>query len=115
MDLERIEARKKIFKSSGFRNSKTLNSYNIVIPIMSKPFTGRIVNYPVDEEVFWKKSSGQRLWQYAKNQFEKKNRGSSRFEGSGLQLGVIPIFLTPEKSHFMSVILDLCLFPVINP
>ena len=26
-DLEKIEIRKKIFKSSGFRNSKTLNSY----------------------------------------------------------------------------------------
>ena len=62
MDLEKIEIRKKIFKSSGFRNSKTLNSYYIVIPIFSKPFTERIVDYPVDEEVFWKKWRGQRLW-----------------------------------------------------
>ena len=55
MDLEKIEVRKKIFKSSGFRISKTLNSYYIVITIFSKPFKGRIVNFPVDEEVFWKK------------------------------------------------------------
>ena len=51
-----------------------------------------------------------------KNQFEKKNMGSSRFEGSGHQLGMIPYFFwTPEKYHFMSVILSPCLFPVINP
>ena len=52
MDLERTEIRKKIFKSSGCRNSKTLNTYYIVIPIFSKPFTDRIFIYPVDEEVF---------------------------------------------------------------
>ena len=52
MDLEKIEIRKKFFKNSGFRNSKTLNFYYIVIPIFTKPFTGRIVNYPVDEAVF---------------------------------------------------------------
>ena len=62
MDLEKIEILKIFFKNSGCRNSKTLNFYYIVIPIFSKPFTGRIVNYPVDEEVFWKKCSGQRLW-----------------------------------------------------
>ena len=62
MALEIIEIRKKIFKSSGFRNSKTLNSYYIVIAIFSKPLSGRIDNYPVDEEVLWKKSSAQRLW-----------------------------------------------------
>ena len=62
MDLEKIEIRKKIFKSSGFRNSKTLKFYYIVIPIFYKPFTGKIVDYPVDEEVFWKKWRGQRLW-----------------------------------------------------
>ena len=62
MDLEKNEIRKKFFKNSGFRNSKTLNFYYIVIPIFTKPFTGRIVNYPADEEVFWKKWSGQRLW-----------------------------------------------------
>ena len=58
MDLEKIEVRKKIFKSSGFRISKTLNFYYNVLPILSKPFTDRIVNYPVDEEVFWKKMEG---------------------------------------------------------
>ena len=62
MDLEKIEIRKKNFESSGFCDSILLKSYYIVIPIFPKPFTGRIVNYPVDEEVFWKKSSGQRLW-----------------------------------------------------
>ena len=61
MDLENWNPQKN-FESSGFRNSKTLNSHYIVIPIFNKPFTGRIVNYPVGEEVFWKKSSGQRLW-----------------------------------------------------
>ena len=35
MDLEKIEIRKKIFKSSGFRNSKTLNFYKNVIHIFS--------------------------------------------------------------------------------
>ena len=50
-----------------------------------------------------------------KNQFKKKNMGSSRVEGSGLQLRMIPFFLTPDKSQFMSVILSPCLFPVINP
>ena len=62
MDLEKIEIRKKIFKSSGFRNSETLQFYYIVIPIFSEPFTDKIVDYPVDEEVFWKKLRGQRLW-----------------------------------------------------
>ena len=100
MVLEKLEIRKKKFESSGFRNSKTFNSYNIVIPILSKPFKGRIVNYPADGVVFWKKSSGQRLWPYAKNQFEKKNRGSSRFEGSCLQLGVIPYFFDPQEIPF---------------
>ena len=38
-------------KNSGFCNSKSLNFYYIVIPIFSKPFIGRIVKYPVDEEV----------------------------------------------------------------
>ena len=72
MDLEKIEIRKKIFKSSGFRNSKILNFYHIVIPIFSKSFTGRVFNHPVDEEVFWKKWSGQRFWLEAKKiQFEK--------------------------------------------
>ena len=74
MDLEKIEIRKKKkFESSGFRNSKTPNSYNIVIPIFSKPFTDRIVNYPVDEEVFWKEVEGPKtLTLSKKNQFEKK-------------------------------------------
>ena len=62
MDLEKIEIRKKFFKNSGFRNSKTLNFYYIVITIFTKLFTGRNVNYPVDEEVFWKKWSGKSLW-----------------------------------------------------
>ena len=35
MDLEKIEIRKKIFKSSGFCNSKTLNFYKNVIHIFS--------------------------------------------------------------------------------
>ena len=61
MDLEKIEIRKNFFKKSGFRSSKTINFYYIVIPIFSKPFTGRIVNYTVEEEVLWKKWSGQRL------------------------------------------------------
>ena len=58
MDLEKIEIRKKNFEITGFRNSKTLNSYYIVIPIFSKPFTGRVVNYPMDEVVFLKKMEG---------------------------------------------------------
>ena len=62
MDIEKNEILKKIFESSGFRNSKTLIFFYIVIPIFSKPFKGRVVNYPVDEEVFWKKWRGQRLW-----------------------------------------------------
>ena len=53
MDLEKNEIRKKKnFESSGFRNTKTLKYFYIVIPIFSKPFTGRVVIYPVDEEVF---------------------------------------------------------------
>ena len=36
-----------------------------------------------------------------KNQFEKKkNRGSSRFEGSGLQLGMIPFLFDPQEITF---------------
>ena len=61
MDLMKIEIRKNFFKNSGFRNSKPLNFYYIVIPIFSKPFTGNFVNYLVDEEVLWTKWSGQRL------------------------------------------------------
>ena len=62
MDLMKIEIRKNFFKNSGFRNSKPLNFYYIVIPIFSKPFRGRFFNYRKDEEVFWKKWSGQTLW-----------------------------------------------------
>ena len=62
MDLEKSENPQKKFESSGFRNSKTLNFYYIVIPIFSKPSTDRVVNYHVDEEVFWIKWRGQRLW-----------------------------------------------------
>ena len=58
MDLEKIENRKIFFKNSGFRNFKTLNFYNNVIHIFSKRFKGRFSNYPVDEEVFWKKMEG---------------------------------------------------------
>ena len=58
MDLEKTENRTKIFKNSGFRNSKTLNFYNNVIHIFSKRFTCSFFNYPVDEEVFWKKNGG---------------------------------------------------------
>ena len=36
-----------------------------------------------------------------KNQFEKKNRGSSRVEGSGLQLGMIPYFFYPPKNPIL--------------
>ena len=42
MDLEKVEIRKSFFKNSGCRNSKTLNFYYIVIPILSKAFTGKI-------------------------------------------------------------------------
>ena len=84
MDLEKIEIRKKIFKSSGFRNSKTLKLFYIVIPIFSKPFTGRVVNYPVDEEVFWKKVEGPKTLTLSKKINLKKNTGSSRVEGSDL-------------------------------
>ena len=35
-----------------------------------------------------------------KNQFEKKNRGSSRVEGSGLHLGIIPYFFDPREITF---------------
>ena len=115
MDLEKIENRKKNFKSSGFRNSKILNFYHIVIPIFSKSFTGRVFNHPVDEEVFWKNGEAKDFdFRQKKSQTEKK-RGSSRVESSGLQLGMIPYFFAPEKSYFMSAILGLCLFPVIKP
>ena len=90
--LREIWKPQKIFKNSGFRNSKTLSFYNNVIHIFSKGFTGRFVNYPVDEEVFWKKWRGQRLWIKAKQIKLKKNGGSSRFEGSG---PVEIIFFTP--------------------
>ena len=99
MDLEKIEIRKIFFKNSGFRNSKTLSFYYIVIPIFSKPFTGRIVNYPVDEQVFWKKMERPKtLTLSKKDKFEKKNRGSSRVEGSGLQLGMIPYFFDSPRN-----------------
>ena len=62
------------------------------MPIFSKPFTDRIVNYPVDEELFWKKEGPKTLTFSKKNQFKKKNRGSSRVEGSGLQIGTFPNF-----------------------
>ena len=72
MDLQKIEIRKNFFKNSGSRNSKSLNFYYIVIPIFSKPFTGRIFNYPVDEEVLWKNGAAKDFDFKKKNQFEKK-------------------------------------------
>ena len=62
MDLKKIEIRKKKIWKLRILQPKTLNSYYMVIPIFPKPFTGRIDNHPVDEEVFWKTSSAQRLW-----------------------------------------------------
>ena len=46
MDLVKIESRKKNFESSGFRNSKTLNSYYIVIPIFSSRSQAELLTIP---------------------------------------------------------------------
>ena len=80
MDLEKIEISKKIFKSSGFRNSKTLNFYKNVIHIFSKPFASRIVNYSWMRRCFEKNGGAKVFDLKQKKSVWKKNRG---FEGSG--------------------------------
>ena len=70
-----------------------------MIPIFSKPFTGKIVDYPVDEEVFWKKNGGAKEFDFKQKKSNwKKNRGLSRVEGSGIQLGMIPYFFGPPRN-----------------
>ena len=100
MDLEKIEIRKKFFKNSGFRNSKTLNFYYIVIPIFSKPFTGRFVNYPVAEEVFKKMERPKTLTLSKKNQFEKKIGDHLELRALAFISGRSPILLTPREIPF---------------
>ena len=97
MDLEKIEIRKFFFKKSGFRSSKTINFYYIVIPIFSKPFTCRIVNYPVDEEVFWKNGAAKVFDFNQKNQFEKKIGGHLELRALAFNSGWSPIFLNPRE------------------
>ena len=62
MDLEKIEIHKKFSKTPDFATLKHLVFFYFVIPIFSQPFTVKIVNYPVDKDVLWKKWSSQRLW-----------------------------------------------------
>ena len=115
MDLEKIEIPKIFFKNSAFLNPKTPNFYYIVTPIFFKPFTGRIVNYPVDEDAFWiKMERPKTLTLSKKNQFEKKGIISSWGLWPGTRDDPI-FFWPPEKSYFMSFILIPCFFPVINP
>ena len=50
-----------------------------------------------------------------KNQFEKKIGGHLEMRALAFNSGRSPIFLPPEESNFMSVILSPCLLPVNNP
>ena len=59
MDLEKFEILKNFFKNSGFRNSKTLNFNYIVIPIFTKPFTGRILTIPWMKRCFEKNGAAK--------------------------------------------------------
>ena len=116
MDLEKIEIRKIFFKKSGFRSSKTI--IFIILWYQSSPSRSQteLLTIPLMKRCFEKNGAAKDSHFKKKNQFEKKkNMGSSRVQGSGLQFGMIPFFLPPTKSQFMSVILSPCLFPVINP
>ena len=102
MDLEKIEIRKIFFKKSGFRSSKTLSFYYNVIPIFSKPFAGRFVNYRKDEEVFWKKMERPKTLNLSKKKSIWKKKIGDHLELMALAFisGWSPIFLTPRNSSF---------------
>ena len=66
-----------------------------------KPFIGRAVNDPVYEEVFWKKNGGAKDFDFKQENSIWKKRGSSRVEGSGLQLGVLAYFFDPLRNSIL--------------
>ena len=96
------EIRKKKFESSGFLNTKTINSYYIVIRYQSSPCRSQAELLTI----LWmrrrfEKNGGAKDFDFRqKNQFEKKGRGSSRVQGSGLQLGMMPYFLALREIPF---------------
>ena len=116
MDLEKIEIRKKNLKTPDFATLKHL--IFIILWYQSSPSRSKaeLLTIPWMKRRFEKNGAAKDFDFKQKKSIWKKNRGSSRVEGSGLQLGMIPYFFwPPEKSHFMFVILSPCLFPVINP
>ena len=68
------------------------------MPIFSKPFTDRIVNYPVDEELFWKKEGPKTLTFNKKNQFEKKIGDHLELRAPAFNSGFSPIFFDHPRN-----------------
>ena len=100
MDLEKIEISKKILKAPDFATLKQLSL--IILRYQSSPSRSQaeLLTILWMRSCFEKNRAVKHFDIMQKNQFEKKNRGSSRVEGSGLQLGVIPYFLTPREILF---------------
>ena len=72
MDLKKIEIRKKIFKNSGFCNSKTLNFYYIVIPIFPSRLQAELLIIPWMKRCFEKNGAAKDFDSKQKNQSKKK-------------------------------------------
>ena len=84
MDLEKIEISKKILKAPDFATLKQLSliiMWNTSSPNRSK---AKLLTIPCMRRCFEDNGGAKGFdLKQKKNQFEKKNRGSSRVEGSG--------------------------------
>ena len=100
MDLEKIEIRKKNLKTPDFATLKHL--IFIILWYQSSPSRSQaeLLTTPWMKRCFEKNGAAEDFDFKQNNQFEKKNRGPSRVEGSGLQLGMIPYFFDTREIPF---------------
>ena len=79
MELEKTEIRKIFFKNSGFRNSKTLSFYYIVIPIFSKPFTAVLLTIPWIKRCF-EKNGAAKVFDFKQKKINLKKKIGDHLE-----------------------------------
>ena len=101
MDLEKFEILKNFLKTPDFATLKHL--IFIILWYQSSPSRSQaeLLTIPWMKRCFEKNGAAEDFDFKQNNQFEKKNRGSSRVEGSGLQLGMIPYFFDPPRNPIL--------------
>ena len=101
MDLEKIEIRKIFFKFPDFVTLKHL--IFIILWYQSSPSRSQaeLLTIPWMRMCFEKNGGAKDLTLSKKMNLKKKIGGSSRVEGSGFQLGVIPYFFYPPPRTFI--------------